>query len=174
MKKARIKQMKRIKLKVILTISFLLICYSTPIFARYYENLECFFGKAIIAEPIIRVEQMQDTINIEINKENEIKEYRIIVKNYEIEANKKRINEVDFLYDIEIKNSDYNFPIKCKLFDVETGKELLNGTNKVQALEILKNIEYEKEYVLQVMWENKENMSAESAVDILITASQKK
>lgn len=166
--------MKKIKLKVILIISFLLICYSTPIFARYYESLECFSGKAIIAEPIIRVEKMQETINMQINKENKIEEYNFVVKNYEIDANGKRINEVDFLYDIEIKNSDNNFPIKCKLFEVETGKELLNGTTRVQGLEILKNVEYEKEYKLQVEWENKEKMSEECTVDILITASQKK
>lgn len=166
--------MKKIKLKVILIISFLLIFYSTPIFARYYESLECFSGKAIIAEPIIRVEKMQETINMQINKENKIEEYNFVVKNYEIDANGKRINEVDFLYDIEIKNSDNNFPIKCKLFEVETGKELLNGTTRVQGLEILKNVEYEKEYKLQIEWENKEKMSEECTVDILITASQKK
>ena len=166
--------MKKIKLKVILIISFLLICYSTPIFARYYECLEFFSGKATIAEPIIKVEQLQDTINVEINKENEVKEYKFVVKNYEIGANGKRINEVDFLYDIEIKNSNDKFPVKCELFECETGKELLNGTNKVQNLEISKYIEYEKEYKLQVKWENKENMSEENAVDILITASQNK
>ena len=166
--------MKKIKLKVILIISFLLICYSTPIFARYYESLESFSGKATIAEPIIKVEQLQDTINMEINKESNIKEYNFVVKNYEINNGLKRINEVDFLYDIEIKNSNENFPIKCELFEIETGKELLNGTNKVQNLEIPKNVEYEKEYKLQVKWETKENMSAENAVDILITASQKK
>lgn len=166
--------MKKLKLKTTLIISFLLICYSTPIFARYYEILEIFSGKATIAEPIIRVEQLQDTINSEINKEKEIEEYKFVVKNYEIDANGKRINEVDFLYDIEIKNSDENFPIKCELFDCESGKELLNGSSKVQGLEILKNVEYEKEYELQVEWENKENMSDESSVDIVITASQKK
>ena len=166
--------MKKIKLKVMLIISFLLICYSTPIFARYYEILECFSGKATIAEPIIKVEELQDTINIEINKENEIKEYNFVVKNYEINNGLKRINEVDFLYDIEIKNSNEKFPIKCELFEIETGKELLNGTNKVQNLEIPKNVGYEKEYKLQVKWETKENMTTENAVDILIIASQKK
>lgn len=166
--------MKKLKLKTTLIISFLLICYSTPIFARYYEILENFSGKATIAEPIIKVEQMQDTINMEINKENEIKEYKFIVKNYETDEKGKRINEVDFLYDIEIKNSNEKFPIKCELFEIETGKELLNGTSKVQNLEIPKYVEYEKEYKLQVKWENKENMSTENVVDILITASQKK
>lgn len=166
--------MKKIKLKLILIISFLLICYSTPIFARYYESLEYFSGKATIAEPIIRVEQMQDAINMEINKENEIKEYNFVVKNYEISNDIKRMNEVDFLYDIEIKNSDENFPIKCELFEVGSGKELLNGTSKVQGLEIPKSVEYEKEYKLQVMWEDKENMSETNDIDIIITANQKK
>lgn len=162
------------KIKMILIISLLLISYSIPIFARYYETLESFSGKAIIAEPIIKVEPLQETIKMEVNKESVIKEYKFIVKNYEVSENIKRINEVDFLYDIEIKNSDENFPIKYELFEVETGKEILNGLNKVQGLEILKNVEYEKEYKLQVTWKNKENMSSENNIDIVITASQKK
>ncbi len=166
--------MKKLKLKIILIISFLLITYSTPIFARYYESLEYFCGRATIAEPIIKVESLQETIDMEINKETGIKEYRFVVKNYEVKENEKRINEVDFLYDIEIKNSDENFPVKCELFECESGKELLNGSNKVQGLAILKNVEYEKEYKLQVTWENKENMSGTNDIDIVVTASQKK
>ena len=61
-----------------------------------------------------------------------------------------------------------------ELFDCETGKELLNGSNKVQGMEIFKNIEYEKEYKLRVTWENKENMSETNDVDIVVSASQKK
>lgn len=166
--------MKKLKFKFFAIITFFLICYSTPIFARYYEGLERFSCKGTIAEPIMKVETLQETIEMKIDKENTIKEYKFIVKNYEIINNKKRISEVDFLYDIEIKKSDNNFPIKCKLFEVETGKELLNGSNKVQGLEILKNIEYEKEYKLQVIWEDKNNMTAESSIDILISANQKK
>ena len=166
--------MKKLKLKTILIISIFVISYTTPIFARYYESLEYFFGRETIAEPIIKVETLQETISMEINKENEIKEYNFIVKNYEISNDIKRINEVDFLYDIEIKNSAENFPIKCELYEVETGKELLNGSNKVQGIEIKKNIEYEKEYKLKVTWKNTENMSITNDIDIIITASQKK
>ena len=166
--------MKKLKFKFLTIISFLLISYSTPIWARYYEELKGVSCNAIIAEPIIKVEALQETIKAEIDKEKVIKEYNFIIKNYETNNNEKRINEVDFLYDIEIKKSDNNFPIKCKLFETKSGKELLNGSNKVQGLEILKNIEYEKKYKLQVIWEGKDNMSTESTVDILITANQKK
>ena len=166
--------MKKLKMKLILILSFLLISYSTPIFARYYECLESFSGKGVIAEPIIKVQALQNTINMEVNKESMIEEYSFVVRNYELNNNEKRINEVDFLYEIEIKNSDNNFPIKCKLFDVQTGEELLKGLKKVEGLEILKNVEYEKQYKLQVEWENKENMSRENSVDTLISARQKK
>ena len=166
--------MKKENVKVILIVSLLLICYSRPIFARYYESIELFSGKATIAEPIVKVEALQDTINMEVNKESNINEYNFIVKNYEINKGLKRINEANFLYDIEVKNSDNNFPVKYELFDCETGKELLNGSNKVQGMEIFKNIEYEKEYKLRVTWENKENMSETNDVDIVVSASQKK
>lgn len=166
--------MKTMKMKKILIISVFIICYSTPIFARYYESLEYFSGKATIAEPIIKVENLQNTISMEINKEENIKEYKFVVKNYEVNNGKKRISEVDFLYDIEIRNSNNNFPVRYELFECETEEELLKGTNKIQNLEILKNVEYEKEYRLKVIWETKENMSDINDVDIVVTASQKK
>lgn len=122
------------KLKVMLIISFALclIFFEPQIFARYYETLDTITAEATIAEPIIKVEALQDTIKMEINKESNITQYSFIVKNYEIDSNnKKRINEVDFLYDIEIKNSSENFPIRYELYDVSEGEEILQGTSKV-------------------------------------------
>lgn len=126
------------KLKLIFLISLVIICFSNPIFARYYETLQSFSGKATIAEPIIKIENLQDTIKMEVNKESNIEEYNFIIKNYELEENQKRINEVYFEYSIEIKNTCENFPIRYELYDVESGEELLKGTNKISRI---KNLE---------------------------------
>ncbi|MBR3614617.1 MAG: hypothetical protein IKL55_05515 [Clostridia bacterium] len=119
------------KLKTIPIIILLILNFSNPIFARYYERLEQFLGKASIAEFIIKVEPLQDTIITEINKESLVKEYNFCVKNYLIDGNMKRINEVDCLYDIEIKNSSKNFPIKYELYDLKTGEEILKGSDNI-------------------------------------------
>lgn len=161
------------KLKIILIASFMLFAFSTPIFARYYETLQQFTGKATIAEPIIKVEALKDKISMQVNRESTIEEYNFCIKNYINESKGKRINEVDFLYDIEIINSNENFPIKLELYEVGKEKELLNGTSKVSGLEIKKNLEYEKQYKLLAYWESKENMSDENSIDIVIKASQK-
>lgn len=122
------------KFKVILIISFLVICFSNPIFARYYEKFEYMSAKATIAEPIIKVENLQDTIKTKITEDSKIEEYNFVVRNYEMENNEKRINEVNFLYDIEIKNSNENFPIRYELYDVETGEELLKESNRISRI----------------------------------------
>ena len=119
------------KIKLIILVVIFICCLSNPIFARYYEILENISAKATIAEPIIIVEGLQDMIKTEVTKENVIEEYNFVVKNYIQTENAKRISEVDFLYDIEIKNSDENFPVRYELYDIETGEELLNGNNKI-------------------------------------------
>ena len=116
------------KLLLLIIIFILLLSFTNPIFARYYEILEMFSGKAIIAEPIVKIESLQDTIEMEINKETRIKEYNFVIRNYENIGNIKRINEVDFLYDIEIKNSSDNFPIKYELYCVRRRKRKVKRT----------------------------------------------
>ena len=123
---------KKLKLMLIISLIILLIFSQKTVFARYYQALEKTSAKATIAEPIIKVEALQEAIIMEINKESEIKQYSFIIKNYELDSNNtKRITEVGFLYDIEIKNSSENFPIRYELYDVTSGEEILKGTNKV-------------------------------------------
>lgn len=120
------------KSKKILIIYIICICFTTPIFARYYEKVTTFYGKGIIAEPIIIVEPLQDTISMTVDKESVIDEYSFKIKNYECEENgNKRINETDFLCNIEIVNSNNKFPISYKLYDCTTGKEILEGKDIV-------------------------------------------
>lgn len=159
----------------VLIINFIILCIflQLPSFARYYELLNNIVGRATIAEPIIKVENLQDTIKTEVNKETTNKEYYFIVKNYEIDSfNNKRISEVDFYYDIEIKNYDDNFPVEYKLYDCDTGEELLNGNNISDKFEIEKNVEYERKCKLIINWNSKEEMSSIDDIDIIINVSQ--
>lgn len=122
--------MKRMK-RVILSIILIIVFFEIPSFARYYESIKKIGGKATIAEPIVRTELLQEKIITNVNKINQIQESYFNLKNYVIENNNKRINETDFLCDIEIKLTDENFPVRFELYDCLTDEELLKGTNKV-------------------------------------------
>lgn len=117
--------------KIIISFFIIILFFQIPIFARYYESLKKINANVKIAEPIIIAELMQDTITANVDKINPIQESYFCLKNYVIENNNKRINEADFICDIEIKLSDEKFPVKFELYDCSTGKELLNGSNKV-------------------------------------------
>lgn len=119
--------------KIVISILLIMIFFQIPALARYYENLKMVNAKGIIAEPIVQVELLQDTIVANVDKKNSIKECYFYLKNYLIENNNnnKRINEADFICDIEIKLTNLNFPIKFELYDCTTGEELLDGTNIV-------------------------------------------
>lgn len=167
------KKMKKIRILVLISILFF-ISSQNSVVARYYESILKINGRAIIAEPIIRVEALQDTIITEINKNSQIQEYAFVVKNYEIDSsNKKRINEVDFLYNIEIKNSNENFPIRYELYDCLTNEELLNNTSKSKEININKNVEFERKYKLLVYWNEIPNMSNHNDIEIIIKINQK-
>lgn len=165
---------KKIRLIVIISIIFIFLIYEIPVWARYYENINKISGKAVIAEPIIKVIPLNNTIITDVNKLSNIQEYHFIIKNYETDLNnKKRVNEVDFLYDIEIKNSSNSFPIRYELYDISTNEELLKGDSKITNLIIEKNKEMEKEYKLKVYWEKKENMSSSNDIDVIVKVNQK-
>lgn len=124
---------KKLKIIMIVNLFVFFVFVQEPIFARYYDSIGKIIGKATIAEPIIKVEALQDTIIMEVNRKSNISQYNFVIKNYEIDSkNNKRINEIDFLYDIEIKNSTKNFPIRYELYDITTGMELLDGKDKIE------------------------------------------
>ena len=71
--------MKR-KIKILLLISFVLISIQISSFARYYDVIGKIKGRATIAEPIVKVEKLQDTIIAEINKKSQPIEYYFVIK----------------------------------------------------------------------------------------------
>jgi len=165
---------KKIKLLIMINI-LILIVLEIPSIARYYESATKIKGKAIIAEPIIKVEMLQDTIITDFNKKTKVPEYYFIIKNYEIDANNnKRINEIDFICNIEIKNSEDNFPIRYELYDCETNEEMLEGNKISKEIFISKDVELEKKYKLQVYWKDVQNMSNNNDIEIIINVTQKK
>ncbi len=143
-----------------------------PCFARYYESLGKIHGKAVIAEPIVKIESLQDTINLEMNKDIGEKEYYFVIKNYELDVfNNKRVSEVDFTYNIEIKSTNSNFPVKYYLMDCLTG-EIVSNKN---VFEIKKNIEYERKYKLVISWNDIEGeISLNNNIEINIRVLQVK
>lgn len=163
---------KKIKKQIVILSFIIIIFLQMPCFARYYEILGKMNGKARIAEPIVKVESLQDTMNLEMNRNIEEKEYHFIIKNYEVSStNNKKISEVDFSYNIEIKCSNNNFPVKYELIDCSTGEIVLNNSS----FEMKKNIEYEKEYKLVVKWSDVEGeINLNNNIDINIKVLQMK
>ena len=55
-------------MKKIILILIILISINTFCFARYYENLKTFSGKAQIAEPIFKVIPLQEKSIVDVNR----------------------------------------------------------------------------------------------------------
>ena len=100
--------------KVCIIIVVLILLSPLIVQARYFEKIENIKGKGKIAEPIFKVENLQNTIIKTIDKETILEEYNFVIKNYEIENNgiNKRISQVDMKYNIQIVNEKSNFPYK--------------------------------------------------------------
>lgn len=147
---------KKMKLKILLSFVVVVFCVQNTSMARYYEMLNKVFVRTTIAEPIIEVQNLQDTVVSEMNKKSENKEYYFKVKNYKFEDTQKQITEVDFDFYIEIINSNNNFPIKYELYDCENNEMILETQNLSKKIHINKNIEFERNYKLVVSWSNKE------------------
>ena len=151
-----------------------LLIFNTKVIAKFYEKLEKIKVSFTIAEPIFKVEQIQETINIKnFNKENQ-KEYIFKIKNFETESeNKKRISKVSFEIIIEILNSNSNFPVNYKLY--ADNEEIILKENKSETIFIEKDIEFEKTYKLVVFYQEKLNVKKtnnESNIEILIKSNQ--
>lgn len=161
--------MKTKNWKIINIIIIILIIPITS-FAKYYEIIRKIEGNAVIAEPIVVVEKKQEKIISNFDK-NTVKEYYFTVKNYKYDEN-QRISEVDFVYNIEIKNSTSNFPVKYQLYNCDSGEELLKDNTKTNDLILYKNQKCENEFKLIANWKDIENLDSQCEVDILINASQ--
>ena len=81
----------------------LVVSYSCNTFARYYEkisNIKLLFS---IPEPIVDIEKSQDTIVKKIISNTQIQEFCFTIRNFKNMENCKKISEVDFEFEIEIK-----------------------------------------------------------------------
>lgn len=149
--------MKKIQIvKILLSMIAIIFLMQGKAMAKYYEMLNKIFVRTTIAEPIIVVENVQDTVISEMNKRSENKEYYFKIKNYKQENNEKKTTEVDFDCYIEVKNSNIYFPIKYELYDCSNNEMILETKNESKKIHIEKNIEFEKNYKLVVSWDNKE------------------
>ena len=156
---------------IIITFLFITL-FNNFCYARYTELINSGSYYATIAEPYFVVIPIQETYVFEANKQNINKEYFFIVKNYD--DNNKKASEVDLEFDIEISLSNTNFPVSYKLFDCTTNEELLlDNSNKTQKIFIGKNILFERQYKLVTSWCDKQNMSENVEIYIIINSSQR-
>ena len=160
------------KAKKILIISFLIFLgIQISSLAYYYKTVKSTKVKAVIAEPIIIIEKMQDVIEVKVNKDMKPEEYYFTVKNYKNDIyDNKKISEIELFYNIEIKSFNNNFPISYELYDCNTGKRIL----KKEEIKVPKNIEYEKKYKLVIYGKNYEGPMLTNQIDIVINAYQLK
>lgn len=143
--------MKRLSNKITIVLVIILILQiinftNSKYNTKFFQN-----GIAKIAEPIIVLESFEEENKL-INKLDFPREYQFKIKNYE----NNKINEIDFLYNIEIIESNNNFPIKYKIFDVSNNKEIIVENGITETLKISKEIKEEKIYKIILEWEEKE------------------
>lgn len=163
--------MKKNNKFIILT--FLLITlFDNFSYARYYETINAGSYYAKIAEPIFMVLPIQETYEFEANEQNINKEYYFIVKNYD--DNNPKVSEVDLEFDIEIELSNNNFPVSFKLYDCISNEEIiLDSLNRTEKIFIEKNTVFERQYKLVTYWNEKQEMSENVEINIVVNASQK-
>lgn len=167
------KQLTKYKISIFV-ICIILVC-PVIVRARYFEKIENIQGKGIIAEPIFKVESLQEIVTETINKKTKPKEYVFKVKNYVFEnnGNSKRISQVDMSYNIQVINEKSNFPVRYELYEFETNQNIINTNGKTEDIFIKKDIEYEKKYRLVVFWENKEGLLENNDnIKIIINSNQ--
>lgn len=136
--------------------------------SKYSTNIEQ-KGKAVIAEPIIILESFENDDKF-VNKLDFPLEYQFKIKNY----NDNKINEVDFLYNIEVIESNSNFPIKYKIIDTTNNKEIALNNNITENLKIQKQVKDEKTFKIILEWEEKENMPEEIDLKLKLNLKQYK
>lgn len=114
-------------------------------------------GEGEIAEPIIILESFDNDEKL-VNKLDFPKEYQFKVKNYTAD----KINEVDFLYNIELIKSNSTFPVKYKIIDLSENRELTINNGISEEIKISKQIKEEKIYKIIFYWEEIENEMSEN------------
>lgn len=146
------------KEKLIILMLFIIIFLLVNFSVSKYRFLITENGKAVIAEPIIIFEK-GEVINTEYNKKSGELEFAFKIKNYLDDSN---INEVDFMYNLEIKETNTNFPISYKLIDVTNNEEIILTNNISSNFFISKGNKEEDSYKLIINWDESKNLSTYS------------
>ena len=152
-------------MKKLLVISLILLMIPITTIASYNSSVNLKV-KSQIAEPILRIECLDNKVEKEFKK-NSIEEFNFAVKNYTGD----RISEIDFYYTIQIIIDNNNFPAEIELFDSKEN-ELLAGNLKTSKIAIYKNEEEYNQYKLVVKWKDKENLDSNANISIKIDAFQ--
>lgn len=175
MRLVRRKAVRRVRAsKKILLFTLMFIAFTVNSYGRYFKSINSRY-QGQIAEPIIKVQGVSTKIiNEDFNRNVGEIEYLFDIKNFEIEQDGyKRITEVDFNYEIYLEETNQNFPVKYKLYDMSTGEELLNGNNRTLPKHISRDKEYIKKYKLIAKWdESKVLIGKEDVIDIKIKVTQ--
>ena len=169
----------KIRNKLFILIFFIIIfiiLLGNIVFARYYKKITNMQNSFSISEPIFKIENLSDyALFNEYNKYSGNKEYFFKVKNYELDGDVKRISEVNFFYTIKIINSNNYFPIRCELYDVDTNTLILRDAILTEKIFVAKDVEYEKNYKLSVVWDDEKEISGDMTnVNIEVNAYQSK
>ena len=141
---------KRMLKSIFLIVLIILYFMINNTFSKYKIFIEQ-NGNASIAKPIIVIEK-DNNINTEYSKKTGEILYYFKIKNYENE----NINEVKFLYNIELIENNSEFPIEYNLVDLSTNERVTLNNNKSKEFIIGIDEKEEKTYVLKINWKNKD------------------
>ena len=158
------------KRKIVIIMIILILIIPLKNFAKYYKTISNIKLSFEIANPVIEIEK-DETILKKVNMQNNIiDEFYFKIKNY----NDSKISEIGLIYKIEILNTNNDIPIEIKLYDCETEKELLNGDNESEPINLPKNIKTENNYKMIIKTKNlKSDKSLNTKIDVKISLETK-
>ena len=154
----KIKLFEKFVILLLLLICLILIKSSIAKYINLFDRS----GNGVIAEPIIVLEK-DEVVDKYFDKRTDSINYLINIKNYTDE----KINEVGFTYNLEILESNNDFPIDIKLIDLNTNEEVELNDNKTQEYLIGVNSREDHRYLLNIDWKNKDtNYSDNLRIDL--------
>ena len=78
----------------------------------------------------------------------------------------KNISEIPFFVEINLENSNSNFPIKYKIYDCEKNEEVR------EKIFIEKNVEFSKKYKVVATWQNQAKNYEYNQTEIIFNIEQ--
>lgn len=156
--------------QIILMAIIILLCIPSITMSKYNSKFEK-NGKINIAKPVIIFEEQTELNSEIINKKSFPIEYNFKIKNYTDTG----VNEIEFYYNIEVQDTAINFPIKYRLFDINTNEEVILNNNKTIDMKISNGIAEEKLYKLVIEWDKRNGrLSNDTDLNIKINVVQQK